>query len=412
MLPLQGLGPRSSPRFNVVIRELRVQNYKGFRDAQRVELRPLTLFYGENSAGKSALVRLLPWIAESMADPRPGPMMDGEVAREALWQDIVYSGSPTQRVQIEVAWAEPLAAVVTWGLRSGAMPGSCELASVALRGPSGEVRIEDDGDQSWEGKVEHVEGLLPRGGALNLREATGLDLGDLTLAAQWLCGVRVAIPRVEKSLASAPQRLPPDGAGVARFLYYWQRVGRSPEARAALALVLGFYERLGLRLEATDIAPGFFRLEVAAKGQVSPVSLVDTGEGLTQVLAPLIALARAMTGLGPRIVALEQPELHLHTNAQRELAHSIFDAVRGGAQVLIETHSEVLLAAMQLAIAEGLLQPDQVGAYWVARRDDGASVAHSVTFNTRGEVRGLWPISAFDDLLKLKSELFEAQERP
>lgn len=395
----------------MVIRELRVQNYKGFRDAQRVELRPLTLFYGENSAGKSALVRLLPWIAESMADPRPGPMMDGEVAREALWQDLVYSGNPTHHVRIGITWAAPDEVSAAWGLRGGEMPGSCELASVTLRGPAGEVRLEDDGDQVWERRIDRIGGLLPRGGSLDLRAETGLELEDLTLNAQWLCGVRVGIPRVEKSLAAAPQRLPPDGAGVARFLFYWQRLARSPAAQAALALVVGFYERLGLSLEATDIAPGFFRLEVTAKGQAGSVSLVDTGEGLTQVLAPLVALARAMTGLGPRVVALEQPELHLHTNAQRELARSIVEAVQGGAQVLVETHSEVLLAATQLALAEGSLQPEQVGAYWVARRDDGASVAHPVTFNTRGEVRGLWPISAFDDLLKLKNELFEAQER-
>ncbi|MBK7755221.1 MAG: AAA family ATPase [Deltaproteobacteria bacterium] len=175
----------------MVIRELRVQNYKGFRDAQRVELRPLTLFYGENSAGKSALVRLLPWIAESMADPRPGPMMDGEVAREALWQDLVYSGNPTHHVRIGITWAAPDEVSAAWGLRGGEMPGSCELASVTLRGPAGEVRLEDDGDQVWERRIDRIGGLLPRGGSLDLRAETGLELEDLTLNAQWLCGVRV-----------------------------------------------------------------------------------------------------------------------------------------------------------------------------------------------------------------------------
>jgi hypothetical protein len=373
-------------------------------------LRPLTLFYGENSAGKSALVRLLPWIAESMTDARPGPTMDGEVTREALWQDLVYAGSPTLPVQIGLTWEKPPGAELTWEIRGGVLPGSCELKSVTLSGPDGEVCLEDLGDQSWDGQVDGVKGLLPRGGKLNLREKTGLQIEDLTLTTQWLGGVRVGIPRVEKSLAIAPHRLPPDGAGVARFLYYWQRVGGSDSVREALALVQRFYERLGLRLGAEDVAQGFFRLVVAAKGQPSGVSLVDTGEGLTQVLAPLVALARAMTGLGPPIVALEQPELHLHTNAQRELARSIIEAVKGGAQVLVESHSEVLLAAMQLALAEGLLQPEQVAVYWVARQDDGGCVAHPVTFNARGEVRGRWPISAFDDLLKLKNELFEAQE--
>ncbi|MBK9646174.1 MAG: AAA family ATPase [Deltaproteobacteria bacterium] len=229
-----------------------------------------------------------------------------------------------------------------------------------------------------------------------------------SLSTQWLRGVRLGIPRIERYRAAAPSNLLASGEGVARFLYHWQRWGRSDRVRDAVELVLAFYRRLGFRLETTEVAPLFFRLDVAADGQVTPVNLIDTGEGLTQVLAPLIALARAATGIGPRLVALEQPELHLHTDAQVELATSLIDAVNKGAQVTIETHSEVLFAAIQLALARRELQPNMVKLYWVARRPDGASVARPVTLDERGHVDGLWPMDAFDDLLKLKSALYRA----
>lgn len=78
----------------MLIRSFEVRNYKGFREHQPVELAPLTLLYGENSSGKSALLRILPWISESMADDRPGPVLDGTVGREALWSDLTHINTP------------------------------------------------------------------------------------------------------------------------------------------------------------------------------------------------------------------------------------------------------------------------------------------------------------------------------
>ena len=187
-------------------------------------------------------------------------------------------------------------------------------------------------------------------------------------------------------------------------------MARSDSETKALAFVLKFFEVLGFELLVVDVAPGFFRLDVAPMGNPSSaINLVDTGEGLTQVLAPLVALARAANGIGPSVVCLEQPELHLHTDAQRALALSIADAAVAGAQVMIETHSEVLLAATQLAIANRRIPSGDVALYWVARHSGPVSIARPVPLDDRGRVGSAWPVDAFDDLLQLKSELLDAQ---
>lgn len=381
------------------IRSFSVENYKGFFDRQEIELAPLTLFYGENSSGKSALVRVLPWIAESMADPRPGPRLDGWVGREALWGDLAHIHRPFDPLVIQLTWAE--GHTVEWKVRGGTLPGSCELAALSLRGAGEPLDLADDGDGTWGNTGRRIGGLLPQ--PPERRWETFL------LRVQWLLGVRVSIPRIEKALAAAPGGLLPNGEGVARYLYYWSRRGL-PAEREALGFVHRFFLGLGHELTVEEVAHSYFRLTVARQGAAgSPVNLQDTGEGLTQVLAPLLALARAACGLGPRVVCLEQPELHLHTNAQRALASAIAEAVRAGAQVLVETHSEVLLAAIQLEVATARLTSDQVALYWVARQPHSSSVARRVTLDPRGRVSSAWPLSAFDDLLTLKSELFEAQ---
>lgn len=392
----------------MLIKSFEVQNYKGFRDRQPIELAPLTLLYGENSSGKSALLRLVPWIAESMADTRPGPSLDAAVGREALWSDLAHISSPRQPIEVQIDWqAGPSA---KWRFRGGTLPGTCELASIDLTGPAGRWSLEDDGDGRWQGRVAFVAGLLPAVDEAAWTQNVGYSRSHYRLDVQWLQGVRAPVPRVAKGLASSPGKLSPTGEGVARFLYHWDRVARSDAETGALDFVMGFFRKLGFELQAVDVAPGFFRLDVAPVGSPSAaINLVDTGEGLTQVLAPLVALARAAHCIGPSVVCLEQPELHLHTDAQCALALSIADAAAAGAQIVIETHSEVLLAATQLAIANGRIPAGDVALYWVARRNDPVSVARRVPLDDRGRVGSAWPIDAFDDLLQLKSKLLEAQ---
>jgi predicted ATPase len=395
----------------MLIRSFDVQNYKGFRDRQTVGLASLTLLYGENSSGKSALLRLLPWLSESMADERPGPVLDATVGREALWKDLAHISSPHQHIEVTVRWTAEHAA--GWSFRGGTLPGSCELAKITLINGKNAWTLEDDGDGKWQGQVPAVEGLLPSAGSDTWLNALNCQRPEFVLEVQWLQGIRAPVPRVEKALASPPSRLSPTGEGVARFLYQWERSGQAKEEEAqALEFVLSFFRRLGFDLQATDVAPSFFRLDVSPlEAPTAAINLVDTGEGLTQVLAPLVAMARAAYGIGPRVVCLEQPELHLHTDAQRALAFSIAEAAAHGAQIIIETHSEVLLAATQLLIADKTnpISFEDVALYWVARRNDSVSIARRVNFDYRGRVSGSWPIDAFDDLLQLKSELFSAQ---
>lgn len=392
----------------MLIKSFEVQNYKGFRDRQLVNLAPLTLLYGENSSGKSALLRLAPWIAESMADPRPGPCLDATVGREALWNDLAHISSPRQPIEVQIDWLDGPAA--KWCFRGGTLPGTCELKSIEIVGPTGRWSLEDDGDGEWQGRVPAVSGLLPAVDEASWIQNVGCTRAQFRLDVQWLQGVRAPVARVAKSLASAPGTLSSTGEGVARFLYHWDRVARSKDETKALSFVLKFFETLGFELRAVDVAPGFFRLDVAPTGNPSAtINLVDTGEGLTQVLAPLVALARAAHRIGPGFVCLEQPELHLHTDAQFALAMSIADAAASGAQIVIETHSEVLLAATQLAIASGRIPANDVALYWVSRRNDPVSVARRIPLDDRGRVGSSWPIDAFGDLLQLKSKLLEAQ---
>ncbi len=66
-----------------------------------------------------------------------------------------------------------------------------------------------------------------------------------------------------------------------------------------------------------------------------------------------------MEAIPGQMVFIEQPELHLHPMAQLAMGGLIVDAVARGVVVVIETHSHLVLRAIQVAVAKGRLPPNE-----------------------------------------------------
>jgi len=146
------------------------------------------------------------------------------------------------------------------------------------------------------------------------------------------------------------------------------------------------------------------------------IRVVDAGEGMGQVL-PVIALA-SMAKLGhlgeSPILAIEQPELHLHPRAHAHLAAFFCDiAENQSARLLVETHSENILLRVQLAILKGDLSPERVVVYWLRQLDDGASIAERIVFDELARPVGdTWPPGVFsEDVEQLRQIVMERRKR-
>ena len=142
-------------------------------------------------------------------------------------------------------------------------------------------------------------------------------------------------------------------------------------------------------------------------GETDMVSVADMGFGVSQVLPVLVALIVAESG---QLVYLEQPELHLHPNAQVALARVLADAAKRGVRVVVETHSSLLLLGIQTLVAEGDLSPELVKLHWFSRNKDGVTEVDSVDLDDAGTY-GDWPVD-FDDVdLKTQSRYLNAVDR-
>ena len=83
------------------LRSFTVERYRGFRERTRIELRPLTLVFGYNSAGKSALLRLLPLLRDTLRERREPIFMGSDVLRQASFTDLHCRLSPTPVIALE-----------------------------------------------------------------------------------------------------------------------------------------------------------------------------------------------------------------------------------------------------------------------------------------------------------------------
>ncbi|MEO7469677.1 MAG: DUF3696 domain-containing protein [Sphingobium limneticum] len=134
-------------------------------------------------------------------------------------------------------------------------------------------------------------------------------------------------------------------------------------------------------------------LRVRTHGIKDFQDLTNVGVGVSQVLP--IVVTCLLTEVGSTTV-LEQPELHLHPAVQARLADFFIAMVRGGKQVIIETHSEHIIERLRLRIVE-----DESGEILDATKimffetEKGNATVRNVSINEFGAIPD-WPKDFFD----------------
>ena len=136
------------------------------------------------------------------------------------------------------------------------------------------------------------------------------------------------------------------------------------------------------------------------------VSPKDVGFGISQVLPVLVSAY----GSENQIIAIEQPEIHLHPALQAELGDVFIESALGERKntFLLETHSEHLILRIMRrmrdtvrgTLPDGMppVRPEDVAILYVDRKDDDStSVVSVLELDEEGQLLDPWPGGFFEE---------------
>jgi len=128
----------------------------------------------------------------------------------------------------------------------------------------------------------------------------------------------------------------------------------------------------------------------------------NVGFGLTQLFPILVAVLAARPG---DILLVENPEVHLHPQAQQRIGSLLASVAANGIQVVVETHSDHVLNGVRLAVKQRAIEADRVAMHFFAPTLTGGEfVPLSPKIDVDGKLDA-WPEGFFDQLDLALSQL-------
>lgn len=88
-----------------LIKSLSLMNFKGFSDEVSIELRPITLLFGANSAGKSSVLQALQYVREILERQNANAdrtMQGGEAVDLGGFLNLVHGRDPQRQIEVEL----------------------------------------------------------------------------------------------------------------------------------------------------------------------------------------------------------------------------------------------------------------------------------------------------------------------
>lgn len=422
------------------ISALSVRGFKSLANACRLEIRPLTILAGANSSGKSSAIQPLLLMKQTLdATYDPGPIrLDGPNVRFTSAAQLLSTvpGSQSCRefeIGLEIGKGIKFEGTYRQGdqgfeIAKTVYEDGIKERSLILHPKMKQKAIEDIIEKSGDlfllvAKEDRnpVFKIIPERCFLEASFAFAFPEEESLWSTSFnspfarhisklihVPGLRGNPLRTYQTTATGTEFPGTFENYVASVITNWQR---SKDER--LQKLSAFLKTLGLtwkvvaeQINDTQVELRVGRLPRSTRGGARDlVNIADVGFGVSQVLPVLVALLAAETG---QLVYLEQPELHLHPRAQTALAEILADAADRGVRVVVETHSPLLLTAIQTLVAEDKLAPEKVKLHWFTRKEDGITEVSSADLDEAGAFGEDWPEDFADVSLQVESAYLDA----
>lgn len=250
--------------------------------------------------------------------------------------------------------------------------------------------------------LEHVRRLHLLRAVPDMLRAFDRTLYNVLESTSYVGPARATGERYYRVQELAVDQIDPAGANLPMFLHSLER-GKLSEFSSWLS------KHIGYEID-PDRHEGHIQINLKEVGTDNFFNIADVGYGLSQVL-PIMAQIWQHKNSPKRfspyaIVAMEQPELHLHPAYQAKIADAVAGAVKASTETrsgqfpptykfVIETHSEVMINRIGELIRSGDLDSEDVAVYIFERSStDPSTSVRTSSYDSNGFLQN-WPYGFF-----------------
>ena len=406
------------------IDKLTISNFKGIAEKTEFEIKPITLFIGPNSSGKSSCIHALAALAQTVkiANSKLPIVLDDEYAQVHLGRfiEVVHSKSYSDAIEIGVSLNKS-GVSIKFGKEKEIVSASDEVHAIYsfkstkrtqdITMEKAEYSVGDKyltfrksktnytirlNSRPITPKAVHQSGLKLNFSPISDKSAKNAKEDNEEIFDAYILNESITdliTTQLRKTLYLGPFRQPPRRRYPTR--------GSAPlevgaEGESAVTLLANEYVQSKVRTHIKQVSNWMAELGLAKKVDVSRVGksdlfdvqvtlndgaslpIADLGYGLSQILPVLVQCSFAEEG---SILLFEQPELHLHHTAAGKLAIVLAKiAKEKNLRIVAETHSEDLFKQVLRELNANKIKIEDVVAYVVARVD-GKSIFKKIIIN-------------------------------
>ena len=362
-----------------MIKEIEFANYRIFAEKQKLVLAPITIVFGKNNVGKSALLKLPVLIKSILSSAQE----DTELFEKSAYglricenySDVVY-GKAHRAINLSM----------TDGTNN-----------VSL-----DFFVESKGNPRTQ--IEKMSGVLYDGTEITnrnqLHKIFNFDIEYLKSIRDYPKDGYFSLSEIEADFSQS--------GGM--FAYKRLVNDSNYHSEGLCAKVSNWYEQTfdGWGIEVDNSRDPIFSVHL--KHDNIKTNILDGGAGIAQSLPVIVSAATPIKA--PKLFIYEEPETHLHPEAHGDSAEFIAkEAISsdGNKNFLIESHSVNFLLRLRRLVADGTLRKEDVALYYVEfDPDKSQSKLKPVKVNSDGSVNG-WPEDVFKETLEETLALRRAQ---
>jgi predicted ATPase len=430
-----------------LLTHLALTEFKCFENTGDIPLSPLTLIFGKNNSGKSTILQSLLLLKQTIETPAYGPRLNtrGPLYAAGSFADLVYGHRTSRGSSFSFSLTLTSGAKTRLDFSRDSELGIPRLASLTVEPQEGEALavkrsrgqggpyelVIGDRHIGLEGEANFslvrnqffplIGEAPPKVGAPNQKQIKARkNAVDSLNEIQHLLETMRAVGAFRKAPVRRYEyegRLPdgpdPTGESMAQVLIADAR-RRGKKRGETLGLVNRWLRDISLvSIEIKSVAEEVRLYELRTRDRRSKqwANLADVGFGVGQALPVLVEGVRTPQG---SVYMVQEPEIHLHTDAQLAMADFLLDLSRKRRQVIVETHSEAMLLRVRRRIAEKRLNPKDVTFLVVERGHHNSSTVRVLQSDKLGQIDG-WPEGflgdASEERLDLLARMAESQSR-